>query len=277
MDRHADRPAPTGSIENLSRDRDSRLGGGLRLYLASPSSIITMEASLFAAFGLGLLLGIQHALDPDHLIAVSTIVSEQKSFKWASLIGAFWGLGHTTTLFIVGMIVIGLRVTIPPRLGSGLELLVALMLVFLGVNVLRKSFGAERVHLHTHSHNPQTHTHFHVHENPQQNHHHPHPLNAMRRPFIVGMVHGLAGSAALMLLVLSTIESPWSGLIYIVIFGLGSVGGMLLLSGIISLPFILTAQRFTLMNRWIRVIAGVASIGFGLFLGWEITSELGWI
>ena len=236
-----------------------------------------MEASLFAAFGLGLLLGIQHALDPDHLIAVSTIVSEQKNFKWASLIGAFWGLGHTTTLFIVGMLVIGLRVTIPPRLGSGLELLVALMLVILGVNVLRKSFGAERVHLHTHSHNPETHTHFHVHENPKQDHGHGHPFKAMRRPFIVGMVHGLAGSAALMLLVLSTIESPFGGLLYIVIFGLGSVGGMLLLSGIISLPFILTAQRFSLMNRWIRVIAGVASVGFGLILGWEIGSELGWI
>jgi len=236
-----------------------------------------MEASLFAAFGLGLLLGIQHALDPDHLIAVSTIVSEQKNFKWASLIGVFWGLGHTTTLFIVGMLVIGLRVTIPPRLGSGLELLVALMLVILGVNVLRKSFGAERVHLHTHSHNPEAHTHFHVHENPKQDHGHGHPFKAMRRPFIVGMVHGLAGSAALMLLVLSTIESPLGGLLYIVIFGLGSVGGMLLLSGIISLPFILTAQRFSLMNRWIRVIAGVASVGFGLFLGWEIGSELGLI
>lgn len=236
-----------------------------------------MEASLFAAFGLGLLLGIQHALDPDHLIAVSTIVSEQKNFKWASLIGVFWGLGHTTTLFIVGMLVIGLRVTIPPRLGSGLELLVALMLVILGVNVLRKSFGAERVHLHTHSHNPETHTHFHVHENPKQDHGHGHPFKAMRRPFIVGMVHGLAGSAALMLLVLSTIESPLGGLLYIVIFGLGSVGGMLLLSGIISLPFILTARRFSLLNRWIRVIAGVASVGFGLFLGWEIGSELGLI
>ena len=236
-----------------------------------------MESSLLAAFGLGLVLGIQHALDPDHLIAVSTIVSEQKNFKWASLIGAFWGLGHTTTLFIVGMIVIGLRVTIPPRLGSGLELLVALMLVILGVNVLRKSFGAERVHLHTHSHNPETHTHFHVHENPQQDHGHQHQFKAMRRPFIVGMVHGLAGSAALMLLVLSTIESPLGGLLYIVIFGLGSVGGMLLLSGIIGLPFILTAQRFSLMNRWIRIFAGVASVGFGLFLGWEIGSQLGWI
>jgi sulfite exporter TauE/SafE len=233
-----------------------------------------MDASLLAAFGLGLLLGIQHALDPDHLIAVSTIVSEHRNFKWASLIGAFWGLGHTTTLFIVGLIVIGLRVTIPPRLGSGLELLVAVMLVILGLNVLRKCFGPERVHLHTHSHNPETHTHFHVHEVPGQDHAHPHPFKAMRRPFIVGMVHGLAGSAALMLLVLSTIESPFGGLVYIVIFGLGSVGGMLLLSGIISLPFILTAQRFTVMNRWIRVVAGVASVTFGIFLGWEIGSEL---
>jgi sulfite exporter TauE/SafE len=234
-----------------------------------------MDASLLAAFGLGLLLGIQHALDPDHLIAVSTIVSEHKNFKWASLIGAFWGLGHTTTLFIVGVIVIGLRVSIPPRLGEGLEFLVALMLVILGINVLRKAFGAERVHLHTHSHSPETHTHFHVHDNPGQDHAHSHPFTAMRRPFIVGMVHGLAGSAALMLLVLSTIQSAVAGLVYIVIFGLGSVGGMLLLSGIISLPFILTAQRFSAMNRWIRVIAGVASVGFGIILGWEIGADLG--
>ena len=235
---------------------------------------LQMESSLLAAFGLGLLLGIQHALDPDHLIAVSTIVSEQKNFKWASLIGAFWGLGHTTTLFIVGLFVIGLRLTIPPRLGSGLELLVAVMLVILGLNVLRKAFATERVHVHTHSHNPITHTHFHAHENPAQDHAHAHAFKAMRRPFIVGMVHGLAGSAALMLLVLSTIQSPLGGLLYIIIFGLGSVGGMLLLSGIISLPFILTAQRFTLMNRWIRVFAGVASVTFGIYLAWEIGSEL---
>ena len=236
-----------------------------------------MEVSLFAAFGLGLLLGIQHALDPDHLIAVSTIVSEQKSFKWASLIGAFWGLGHTATLFLVGIIVIGLRVTIPPKLGTGLEMLVALMLVILGANVLRQSLGVERVHLHTHSHNPETHTHFHVHDSPKQGHGHDHPFKAMRRPFIVGMVHGLAGSAALMLLVLSTIESPLGALLYIVIFGLGSVGGMLLLSGIIGLPFILTAQRFSMMNRWIRLCAGFASIAFGLFLGWDIAAALGWL
>jgi ABC-type nickel/cobalt efflux system permease component RcnA len=236
-----------------------------------------MDSSLLAAFGLGLLLGIQHALDPDHLIAVSTIVSEHKSFKWASLIGVFWGLGHTTTLFIVGLVVIGLRVTIPPRLAGSLELLVAAMLIILGVNVLRKAFGTERVHLHTHSHNPETHTHVHAHENPKQDHAHTHAFKAMRRPFIVGMVHGLAGSAALMLLVLSTIESPLGALVYIVIFGLGSVGGMLLLSGIISLPFVLTAQRFAAMNKSIRVVAGMASVIFGIVLGWEISLALGLI
>jgi sulfite exporter TauE/SafE len=234
-----------------------------------------MDSSLLAAFGLGLLLGIQHALDPDHLIAVSTIVSEHKSFKWASLIGAFWGLGHTTTLFIVGLLVIGLRLTIPPHVAGGLELLVAAMLIILGINVLHKAFGAERVHLHTHSHSPEIHTHVHAHENPKQDHAHAHQFKEMRRPFIVGMVHGLAGSAALMLLVLSTIESPVGALAYILIFGLGSVGGMLLLSGIISLPFVLTAQRFTALNRSIRIIAGVASVLFGIVLGWEISSELG--
>jgi ABC-type nickel/cobalt efflux system permease component RcnA len=235
-----------------------------------------MEASIFAAFGLGLVLGVQHALDPDHLIAVSTIVSEHKNFKWASLIGAFWGLGHTTTLFLVGLVVIGLRVTIPKSVAAGLEFLVAIMLVILGLNVLWRTFGPAQVHLHSHTHNPETHTHFHVHEKPQQDHAHNHPFKAMRRPFLVGMVHGLAGSAALMLLVLGTIPSPLAALAYIVIFGFGSVGGMLLLSGIISLPFILTARRFSAMNRSIRMIAGFASVAFGMFLGWEIGAEQHW-
>jgi len=234
-----------------------------------------MESSLFAIFGLGLLYGIQHATDADHLIAVSTIVSEHRSFKWASLIGAFWGLGHTTTLFLVGLIVIGLRVTIPPRLALGLEFLVALMLTLLGLKILWRSFGIEKIHLHSHAHNPETHAHFHVHENPGQDHGHTHPFKSMRKPFVVGMVHGLAGSAALMLLVLSTIPSALAGVAYIVVFGIGSVGGMLLLSGLVGLPFILTAQRFSRMNRWIKVAAGVASMLFGLHLGWDIGFNAG--
>jgi ABC-type nickel/cobalt efflux system permease component RcnA len=234
-----------------------------------------MDASIYAAFGVGLILGIQHALDPDHLIAVSTIVSEHKSLKWASLIGAFWGLGHTATLFVVGLLVIGLRLTIPERFALALEFSVAIMLVFLGARILWHSFGVEKIHLHTHTHNPETHAHFHVHANPKADHGHAHPFRSMRRPFFVGMVHGLAGSAALMLLVLGTIPSPLAGLGYILIFGLGSVGGMLLLSSMIGLPFVLTAQRFTVLNRWIRVLAGAVSLVFGASLGWEIGFEQG--
>lgn len=232
-----------------------------------------MESSLYAAFVLGLILGIKHALDADHVIAVSTIVSEHQSLKWASLIGAFWGLGHTVTLFVVGLLVIGLRLTIPPRAALGLEFLVALMLVALGVGILWRSFQAERLHLHAHAHNPETHAHFHLHESREEDHGHPHPFSSMRKPFLIGMVHGLAGSAALMLLVLTTIPSPLAGLAYILIFGVGSVGGMLVLSSMIGLPFIFTAQRFTLLNRWIRIVAGAASVAFGLFLGWEIAFQ----
>ena len=232
-----------------------------------------MESSLYAAFVLGLILGIKHALDADHVIAVSAIVSEHQSLKWASLIGAFWGLGHTVTLFVVGLLVIGLRLTIPPRAALGLEFLVALMLVALGVGILWRSFQAERLHLHTHAHNPETHAHFHLHESREEDHGHPHPFSSMRRPFLIGMVHVLAGSAALILLVLTTIPSPLAGLAYILIFGVGSVGGMLVLSSMIGLPFIFTAQRFTLLNRWIRIVAGAASVAFGLFLGWEIAFQ----
>jgi ABC-type nickel/cobalt efflux system permease component RcnA len=234
-----------------------------------------MDPSIYAAFGIGLLFGIQHALDPDHLIAVSTIVSEQKNLKGASLIGAVWGLGHTSTLFVVGLVVIGLRVTIPERLALSLEFLVAIMLVLLGLRILWQSFGVDKIHLHAHSHSPETHTHFHVHADPKEDHRHSHPFKSMRRPFLVGMVHGLAGSAALMLLVLGTIPSAVAGLIYIIVFGFGSVGGMLILSGLIGLPFVLTAERFTMLNRWIRVAAGGASILFGISLGWEIGFDQG--
>ncbi len=234
-----------------------------------------MEPSLYAAFVLGLILGVKHALDADHLIAVSTIVSEYKSLKWASLIGAFWGLGHTLTLFIVGLFVIGLRLTIPHRVALGLEFLVAVMLVVLGLSILWRSFRVDRVHLHRHDHNPETHTHFHIHGTRPEDHSHAHPFRSMRKPFFVGMVHGLAGSAALMLLVLTTIPSALAGLAYIFIFGIGSVGGMLVLSSMIGLPFIFTAQRFSVLNRWIRVVAGVASVAFGVLLGWEIGFEQG--
>jgi ABC-type nickel/cobalt efflux system permease component RcnA len=232
-----------------------------------------MEGTLYAAFLLGLVLGIKHALDADHVIAVSTIVSEHQSLKWASWIGAFWGLGHTFTLFVVGLLVILLRLTISTRVALAMEFAVALMLAFLGGSILWRSFRKEKIHLHVHAHNPKSHTHFHMHEDVPEDHAHPHPFSSMRKPFIVGMVHGLAGSAALMLLVLTTIPSPVAGLAYILIFGFGSVGGMLVLSSAIGLPFVVTAHRFATLNRRIQVAAGLTSVLFGVFLSWKLASQ----
>jgi ABC-type nickel/cobalt efflux system permease component RcnA len=231
------------------------------------------QAALLTALGLGFILGLKHALDPDHIVAVSTIVSEHQSLAKSSLIGAVWGIGHTTSLLIVGLLVMGLRLTIPERVVMSLEFGVAVMLIILGANLLRKSLQVE-LHRHPHAHSRddrvQPHAHLHVHA-PRVHHHEGHQfLRHAKRPLLVGMVHGLAGSAALMLLVLTTIPSPLLGLIYIGVFGLGSVGGMLLISSLIGLPFVLTARRFARINWGIKVTAGAFSAAFGLFLAWQI-------
>jgi hypothetical protein len=190
---------------------------------------------------LGFLLGMQHALDPDHLVAVSTIVSDQRDWKRASLFGALWGLGHTSTLLLFGLLVLVLHMTISPGLASGLELLVAVMLIGLGL------YGLLRRHSE-----------------------HEHHAPSLRRPFLVGLVHGAAGSAALMLLVLGTISSVLEGLLYIALFGVGSVFGMLLLSGVIGLPIAFTAKRSARIHDILQRSLGLFSIGFGIFLGYEI-------
>lgn len=231
------------------------------------------NAALLTALGLGFVLGLKHALDADHIVAVSTIVSEHKSLARSSLIGTFWGVGHTTSLLLVGLVVIGLRLTIPDQVALSLEFGVAVMLIVLGANLLRQSLPL-KLHLHAHAHPSDPggppHTHLHVHA-PGTHHHQGHHLfKHAKRPLMVGMVHGLAGSAALMLLVLTTIPSPLLGLAYIGVFGVGSVVGMLMMSSVISLPFVWTARRFGRLNRAIKVTAGVCSTAFGLFLAWQI-------
>lgn len=233
-----------------------------------------IKTTTFSVLALGFALGLKHALDADHLVAVSTIVSERKGLRGSSLVGAVWGLGHTASLFAVGLAVIALHAQIPERLAQVMEFGVAVMLVGLGLNLLRKLLRGATFHAHPHRHGGRWHLHPHLHEqgrrmsNSLPDSHH--ALRVGRRPFLIGLVHGLAGSAALMLLVLATIPSRALGLAYIGVFGLGSVGGMLVMSALIGLPFAVTAHRFERLNAAVQGLAGVFSAGLGLYLMWQI-------
>lgn len=221
---------------------------------------IAPEFSTFSVLSIGFVLGLRHATEADHLAAVSTIVSERKNLFTASIVGGFWGIGHTTSLFVVGLLVIFLKLQIPASVEAKLEAVVGLMLVILGLNALRKLFQTRKIHVHTHQHDGHTHTHIHTHreETVEKSHHRFSP-----RSMVVGMVHGLAGSAALMLLVMPTIASPALAMMYILVFGVGSVGGMMVMSFLIGLPFHFTANRFDILNKSIRLCSGVFSLGMG--------------
>ncbi len=228
--------------------------------------------STASVLALGLVFGLKHAMEADHLAAVSTIVTERKSVISSSLVGGLWGIGHTISLLIAGVAVILLHIEIGEKTALALELGVALMLIALGVNVIRKLARREtRLHFHTHRHGHRMHSHPHLHDLAQEdNPSTHHGFRPGARPLLVGMMHGLAGSAALMLLVLSTISSPLVGMAYISVFGVGSIGGMMLMSALVSLPLRLTAERFSRANLTLRGMAALFSVGFGLFMVYEI-------
>jgi MFS family permease len=230
---------------------------------------ISLSTASVLAFGF--VLGLKHAIEVDHLAAVSTIVSERKNLLSSLLVGGLWGVGHTISLLVAGVLVILLHVRISERMALFLEFSVGLMLVALGVNALRKLRRGGHLHLHAHRHGGRLHVHPHIHDGkPETDTHAHHGYQPGMRPLIVGMVHGLAGSAALMLLVLSTINGPLVGLLYILIFGVGSIGGMMLMSALVSLPLYLTATRFARANLMMRGLAGLFSLSFGLFVLYEI-------
>ena len=232
------------------------------------------NGTLVGLLGLGLILGLRHALDPDHIAAVSTIVSESRSVRRSSLIGTCWGLGHTMSLLIAGVLVIALKVQISDRAALWMEFAVALMLILLGLKAILRSLRGWRIHVHRHTHDGRSHSHMHLHRPSEEHaHQHRHLILSGARPFLVGMVHGMAGSAALMILVLATIPSAVAGLIYIAVFGLGSVGGMLIMSSLISLPFILTRKRFNVLSQGLQVAVGLFSLSFGLFLTWQYSVQ----
>lgn len=223
----------------------------------------TPEQSAVAVLIIGFLFGLYHAVEADHLAAVSAIVSEHKRVWTASIIGGFWGLGHTISLVAVGALVIFAKLQISESTEAWLEGIVGIMLVFLGLNALRKIFTAEKIHAHSHEHGGHSHTHIHVHndEAAEKSHHRFAP-----RTVAVGLVHGLAGSAGLMLLVLPTISSPAVAMFYLVIFGVGSIAGMMIMSVLMGLPLHFTAGRFDFLNKGIRVLAGLFSLAWGALL-----------
>lgn len=255
---------------------------------------------------LGLLLGMRHATDPDHVIAITTILSREHRISAATRIGVLWGLGHTLTVLIVGAAIIVFKIAIPTRLGLAMELVVAVVLILLGVGaassilrrIARRIFGDSvcdsdslAVHSHPRTHSSATHAHPHVHLDPHDHyprsdaaedslHKEPNPLDEMpqsfaaRRPllrsFSVGLVHGLAGSAAIALLVLTAIPQPIWATLYLAIFCFGTIIGMGLITTAIATPFIIASRRLSWLHQSFVTGAGLLSLGFGLLVAYQI-------
>ena len=224
---------------------------------------------------IGLLIGMRHALEADHVAAVASLTSQKQSLAHTIKQGAVWGMGHTLTLFLFGSIVIFMDTVIPADLAQGLEMAVGLMLVLLGADVLRRVIR-DRIHFHSHQHDDgrfHFHAHSHAGESRRQHdassHGHQHPHGFPFRALMVGMMHGMAGSAAVIVLALGTVESPMQGLLYILIFGIGSIFGMALLSVIISFPMRLSATRLTWAHNSLQMLVGMMTIGLGVFVLYE--------
>jgi hypothetical protein len=243
---------------------------------------------------LGFFLGMRHATDADHVVAIATIISRERTMKGSALIGAAWGIGHTFTVLAVGIAIIGFGVVIPPRVGLSMEFAVGIMLVVLGVLTLTgmgravgilAGAGAPGgrmldIHDHVHAHGDYVHRHPHGHEPDAHGHaEHQTPLARLdhswlsrlnlyqwMRPFVVGLVHGLAGSAAIALMVLSVIHNTSTAFGYLLLFGLGTIGGMMLITLVLSVPFAFTAVNLPKFNWRLRVASGLISFAFGIIL-----------
>lgn len=226
---------------------------------------------MFSILALGLLIGMQHALEADHVAAVSAIAANQSSRRKIIAHGAIWGIGHTLTLMIIagGVLFLGLKIS--SDVSAWLETAVGGMLIVLGGHLLIK-IVRERIHFHTHRHGEKR-EHFHAHSHAGEaephevvEHDHDHPKKLPVRTLLVGMMHGLAGSAALLVLTAQTVQSPMLGFGYIVLFGLGSVVGMALLSAVIAVPISYSAKALTWANRAIQGVVAVWTLALGIYV-----------
>ncbi|MDQ0484842.1 HoxN/HupN/NixA family nickel/cobalt transporter [Guptibacillus hwajinpoensis] len=200
-----------------------------------------MDASLLSLLVIGFLLGIKHAIEPDHVIAVSTIASRTRSLWKSSLAGVYWGIGHTATLVLGGTLLLLFNTTITNQWAMSLELIVGCMLIFLGIKTLvmkkqKTEMNGNRTYIQS---------------------------------GFIGFVHGLAGSAAMILLTMSTVETLWQGVVYILIFGFGTCAGMLCFTTVLGIPFVATKRQVSL-NKRLTQLTGILSVGFGFFYIYEI-------
>lgn len=223
---------------------------------------------MFGVLTLGFAIGMQHALEADHVAAVSSLVSGDRSVKHMAMRGAVWGLGHTLVLMVVGGAAVIMGLSLRPGFSNGLELCVGVMLIFLGAHVLYR-LARERIHFHSHRHSDGS-IHFHAHshkgeqlEHAESHHRHEHPDKRWVRPLLVGVMHGLAGTAAVVVLTASAQTTPAMGLAYIAIFGLGSIVGMAMVTALIAVPISMTARSLTRMNRFLQVVVGTLTMGIG--------------
>jgi high-affinity nickel-transport protein len=197
-----------------------------------------------AVIALGHVLGVRHATDPDHVVAVTAITARDRRLGPAALVGALWGLGHSLTIFLVGGAIVLFNLTVPPRVGLAFEFGVGLALAIVGaVNLLAPSRAGVPVRVPT------------------------------RRAFALGLVHGLAGSAAVALLVLAAVKDPRVGVLYLLLFGLGTILGMVLVTLGLAAPVKLAGARWPGLGAPLRVLTGSLSLGFGLYVLWHV----GWI
>ncbi|TDI67954.1 MAG: urease accessory protein [Alphaproteobacteria bacterium] len=233
---------------------------------------------MLSILGLGFLIGMKHALEADHVAAVASLASGSKSIGETTRMGVAWGLGHTATLFLIGSVVLVLDWVVPETFALILEFAVGLMLVGLGLDVMVR-LARRKAHFHAHDHGGAHHFHAHGHApmggHDAAAHGHAHPRGLPLRALLVGIMHGMAGSAALVLLILSTISSLWLGFAYMLLFGLGSVIGMAILSCAIAVPLRFTAGRLTWAFRGLTAGVGAATVVLGVSIAWRVASAEG--
>ena len=232
---------------------------------------------LFSVIFLGFLIGMQHAMEADHVAAVASLATHSRSLGQTARQGAAWGAGHALTLFLFGGLVLVMDTLVPERFAQGLELAVGFMLVLLGLDVLRR-LVKERIHFHHHHHGTSVHFHAHSHSHSHQSrqdhaddpHQHEHVQAFPLRALLVGMMHGMAGSAALIILTLNSVSSIAQGVLYIALFGIGSILGMAVLATVISLPLRYSSRSFTWAHNGLKAAVGIITIGLGAMLIYRI-------